>query len=238
MMESTIRYILLFIGTIIILWILRDGLRRKKQREGGAVKQSKKKQDPANILFDEVFSREAKKNKNKSEQPTEKAQVEIKEPVVEDIIDPVIKDESSEPAVVEDGLSQNKIISILVMASNGNSFGGYDLLQTLLASNLHYGEMQIFHSYSKDSNLQNKKLFSLASVSEPGDFDLSKIGGYTCKGLVLFMDVAEQTKPVETFNSMLETAGQLVSELGGELRSGKNQPWSDGDAEKIRGELF
>lgn len=44
--------------------------------------------------------------------------------------------------------------------------------------------MNIFHRYQQLSG-NGPVLFSLASATKPGTFELSKIGGYACAGLTL-----------------------------------------------------
>jgi cell division protein ZipA len=112
---------------------------------------------------------------------------------------------------------KSDIISIYVMAEAEKSFGGYDLLQTILAYDLQYGDMQIFHRYA-DSKTKKDLLFSLVSATEPGDFNLQEMSTFSCRGLILFMDVSKLSHPSRVFELMLETATHLSKDLGGELR--------------------
>ena len=76
--------------------------------------------------------------------------------------------------------------------------------------------MNIFHRYQQ-LNSTGSVLFSLTSASEPGTFELPKMGGFSCIGLILFMRVSAQKDVMSTFELMLDTAEQLVSDLGGEI---------------------
>jgi len=80
----------------------------------------------------------------------------------------------------------NCLLTAYVLADNSN-YAGYDLLQTLTICNLEYdSDLRIFHKY----NEKNERWFSLALASEPGTFDLDKLGSASFTGVALFMELA------------------------------------------------
>lgn len=103
-----------------------------------------------------------------------------------------------------------------VMAESSQPYQGYALLQSLLAANLLHGDRSIFHRHTLP-NAQGRCLFSVASVQEPGTFDLSAMEAYTCPGLLMFFDVAASRDPVKDFKTMAIAAKQLVEDLGGKI---------------------
>lgn len=109
-----------------------------------------------------------------------------------------------------------------VMAPKDYPYNGYELLQTLLASGLRYGEKQIFHRHESKTG-KGRILFSLASVNKPGTFELSKMGSFTCPGLTLFMPLQRQVDISAAFETLLETTRQLAEDLGGEVWDDKRQ---------------
>ena len=121
-------------------------------------------------------------------------------------------------------LTKNLLV-LYVVAKPGNYFASYDLLQTISAAGLQFGDMNIFHYYLP-TETGDVKLFSLASATEPGEFDLNNIGDFSCVGLTLFMNIREVPNVRQAFNKMLETAEQLADDLDGELRAGPHVPWS------------
>ena len=114
---------------------------------------------------------------------------------------------------------------ISVLARPGAQFGSYDLLQAISSTGMQFGEMNIFHYYSVSED-KKSKLFSLASATKPGDFDLDRIGDFTCRGLTLFIDLGRVLEPGLALDTMLKTAEQLADDLDGELYVGPNKPWS------------
>jgi len=85
--------------------------------------------------------------------------------------------------------------------------------------------------------MKHKKLFSLASLSEPGDFDLTQMKDYRCKGLIFYMNASEHDNALTVFEEMLETAQHLARSLGGKLMATLHQVWTVETTEKIRSEL-
>lgn len=117
-------------------------------------------------------------------------------------------------------------IIINVIAKPGQHFASYDLLQAISATGMQFGAMNIFHYYSKVA-MDKKPLFSLASATEPGEFDLNRMGDFSCKGLTLFMNLHPVPDKGEAFALMLSAAEQLAEDLQGELQSGNREPWSN-----------
>ncbi len=116
----------------------------------------------------------------------------------------------------------SQIIVLHLLCKENSPYNGYELLQALLACGLRYGEMQIFHRHLEKNGLGDI-LFSLACMEKPGTFDLAKMGGFSCTGLTLFLQVDQVEDPVTAYELMIETAGQLVDDLGGEVLDEKRQ---------------
>jgi len=131
---------------------------------------------------------------------------------------------------------KNQFIAIRIVANSMDCFKGYDLLETFLAHQLRYGDKKLFHRYATEND-SSKKLFSLASLDEPGDFDLSEMGEHESSGLILYMDTNEQDDAIFAFEEMLKTAQQLGAGLKGHLMASAHQPWTAEVTEKIRDEL-
>lgn len=127
----------------------------------------------------------------------------------------------------------NDIISLMLKASNDRAYAGYELLQALLSVGLRYGKMNIFHRHEQ-SNLNSPVLFSLAAATEQGTFDMPKMGGFNCKGLILFLRVANQEDLGKTFELMLDTARQLIDDLGGEILLEQKQPLNEHNLSQLR----
>ncbi len=117
---------------------------------------------------------------------------------------------------------KNTIITLYVMAEENSKFYGYDLQQILLASGLRFGSMGIFHRF-QDLQGQGEILFSVASATEPGVFDMNNMGAFSCLGLTLFLQADTANNPLANFELMLGTARYLTSELEGDLLDSERQ---------------
>lgn len=130
------------------------------------------------------------------------------------------------PAKSTQSTTHQNLIVMSVLAKPSHAFASYDLLQALSAAGMQFGEMKIFHYYLPTLN-GKVALFSLASATEPGYFDMDKIGEFSCKGLTLFMNLADVHDPEHAFEIMLDTAQQLADDLDGDLYSSQRQPWNE-----------
>lgn len=116
------------------------------------------------------------------------------------------------------------MLIISIVAKPNHAFAAYDLLQTISATGMRFGEMNIFHYYLP---MSAQPLFSLTSLTEPGDFDWNRMGEFSCTGLCLFMHLKRVSDPEEAFALMVATAERLAEDLDGELRAGHATPWNE-----------
>lgn len=144
--------------------------------------------------------------------------------------EPSMKLSMEEPAptvAVKHAPAKASTAMILLLAKENRNFLGYDLLQTVLASGLRFGEGHLFHRY-QFSNGQGAVLCSLAAATNTGVFDLQNIGAFSVRGLCLFMPVAKDTNiNAERFVAMLETAKQLAEGLNAHLLDEQHKPLND-----------
>jgi cell division protein ZipA len=110
-----------------------------------------------------------------------------------------------------------EVLVVNVLAKGDVGFKGPDLLQLLLACDLRFGDMNIFHRYEK-ANGKGPIQFSVANLVEPGSFNLDDIDDFNTPGVSFFLTLPGPEKPVTAFNYMVETAQVLVRHLQAELR--------------------
>jgi len=146
------------------------------------------------------------------------------EPGDEDII--AIRKKTVDSPAYHPVTIDNDIITLNILAKPGQPFEGYHLLQALLAANMRFGEMNIFHRYSETDG-SGEVIFSLASATEPGTFDINAMAETHCVGLTLFMRVNRDPASKHRFDLLIETANQLANDLQGELYDSQRVPFSD-----------
>lgn len=115
-------------------------------------------------------------------------------------------------------------IMMFLLAKDNKQFAGYELLQTVLASGLRFGEGHLFHRH-REANGQGPVLCSLAAATATGVFDLQNIGAFSVRGLCLFMNASQNPDiDAERFSVMLETARQLAEGLDAHLLDAERKP--------------
>ncbi len=126
-----------------------------------------------------------------------------------------VKVKREAPALRKTDTSEEKASSLMMflLAKGQRHLAGYELLQTVLAAGLRYGEGQLFHRH-QHANGQGPVLCSLAAATASGTFDLHNIGAFSARGLCLFMQASGNPAiDAERFNIMLDTAKQLSEGL-------------------------
>lgn len=113
--------------------------------------------------------------------------------------------------------SHQELIVLNAMSPTDKPFNGNDLLQILMACDVRYGKMNIFHRY-ENADGSGEIQFSVANLVEPGNFDLDEIEGFTTPGVVFFMHLPGPADSMKAYEAMVETARCLVKNLDGELR--------------------
>lgn len=148
--------------------------------------------------------------------------------------DPLMQPKEKPPTEAKKiALAPEELLFIMLAAKPDRPYAGYELLQSLLSAGLRFGAMDLFHRY-EDLNGKGKVLFSVASASETGTFEINKMGAYSAKGLMFFMRLSHQKDLLLAFDAMVETARQLVEDLGGEILDDERRVLSNDKIEKMR----
>jgi cell division protein ZipA len=129
-------------------------------------------------------------------------------------IDPLAVN-SSQPARLPD-----KIVTIRLLCRDKHGFPGDELVLALRENGLRHGRFGIFHYHAADVMEGDPgvvPVFSVASLTEPGSFDLSRVRNDFFPGVSLFMGLPGPVEGVAAFDLMVATARALVSGLNGDL---------------------
>ena len=128
--------------------------------------------------------------------------------------------EVGEPEISED--VPQKIVTLRLVAGDGATFRGDELILSMRGIGLRHGKFGIFHRY--DGPDEARTIFSAASLVEPGSFDLANIKEQEIPGISLFLVLPGPVEGAEAFDLMIEAARTLAQSLNGELldESGSN----------------
>lgn len=241
-MELGIRDWMIVVGILLILAVLLDGYRRMRNEHRSKIRVSLNKQFlnageealPSTELPGEVrrVNRKAGHVGELSEQDLQLdqsvpmlmesvvAQAQEDKLAAEEALS--VTEEPMSAAVVDDKpesasrSSVSEVIVLNVMARDEQGFKGPDLLHILLACDMRFGDMNIFHRY-ENANGSGAMQFSVANVVEPGVFELDKIDDFSTPGVSFFLGLPGPKDPMKAYDYMVETAQVLVKNLEGEL---------------------
>ena len=137
------------------------------------------------------------------------------------------------PSPARNAAELQKIVTLRVCSASEAPWSGTQLLAALELHGLAFGRYQVFHRKHTDG----RSLFCVASLIEPGVFDVTEMGDQEFRGVTLFAVLPGPLEPLETMNELIATARGLAKELSGEVQDGKGMPLSPQSAVALREEI-
>jgi cell division protein ZipA len=126
-----------------------------------------------------------------------------------------------------------KIVTIRVCAPGEEHWPGAQLLEALELHGLAFGRYQVFHR--KHSN--GRSLFCVASLIEPGTFDIAVMADQEFRGVTMFAVLPGPIAPLETLDELYATARGLAEALSGVVQDAKGMPLSMQRAAAVRDDV-
>mgnify|MGYP001817278779 CR=1 FL=1 len=147
----------------------------------------------------------------------------------DDTLEQAASEEGNKPGVEQSAPTlPNDIVVLYILAKPNKQLVGSQVNSSAQAMGLSFGEMNIFH-YRKD----NRNVFSLANMLEPGSFDASTIHDLKTTGLTVFMQI-KGDDPLDDLTEMLQRSYQLAGLLDARLCNHRREPLTEQDAENYR----
>ena len=116
-----------------------------------------------------------------------------------------------------------KPIVLFVKPKAGETFSGYSLLKALADNDVHFSEQMHFQRLA-ESNGQGEVWFYVASLEQPGTFNMEEPGQINCPGLVLILDCEKVKQLMHAYDALIESAHQLAKDLEAEIFDDTMQP--------------
>ncbi len=129
----------------------------------------------------------------------------------EGVADALVEPEPDLPKLSADSL----VVTVRIMPLAGAQFPAEQLILALRAAYLQHGQYGIFHRL--DEHDATRIRYSVASLVEPGSFDLNKLKESKYKGISIFMVLPAPEDGVRLFDDMLQTARAVAKEVDGHL---------------------
>jgi cell division protein ZipA len=148
-------------------------------------------------------------------------------------------DASSEATAVTEPQAPQKLPEKIVtirFIPKAAEIGGEEAVLALREAGLEHGRYGIFHLH--DRTKAHEALFSVASLTEPGSFDLTKLASSPIAGMSFFMVLPGTGDPVERFDAMVQTARMLALTLDAELFDDRGSSWSIQRERYVREEII
>lgn len=129
-------------------------------------------------------------------------------------------------------IERRKIIA-LRLAWGPQKLSGAQLRSALEGESLQHGKYDVFHRL--DAN--GAGIFSVASMVEPGTFDLEKMPQENFPGVTLFAQLPAPVAGMLAFNELIACSRRLHAALGGTLQDERGVPLTVHRIERIRQEI-
>ena len=108
-----------------------------------------------------------------------------------------------------------KVVTIRMLSRSASPFPAEDLILALREAGLRHGRFGIFHHYLTDTD--DTPVFSVASLTEPGSFDLTRLRTDVYQGVSLFLGLPGPIDGAAAFDAMVEAGRAVAKRLDGNL---------------------
>jgi cell division protein ZipA len=129
--------------------------------------------------------------------------------------------------------SPDRVITLRLIPRVGE-LGTERAVTALTGAGLKHGRYGIFHR----DGVAGEPVFSVASLTEPGSFELANQQDATIAGLSFFVVLPGVGDPVARFDAMVETARALSVELEADLHDERGSSWSVQRERYLREEII
>ena len=138
-----------------------------------------------------------------------------------DWLDTLESEEPIESDVPEHGRlprgADTHVFILYVVARSEEGFSGTGILETLLACDLRFGDMDFFHRHERASG-RGPIEFSVANMMKPGVFDIDNMEPLQTRGLMFFVTLPGPTDMLKAFDYMYETVKVVAKTLDGDIQ--------------------
>ncbi|HEX7047209.1 MAG TPA: cell division protein ZipA [Gammaproteobacteria bacterium] len=129
------------------------------------------------------------------------------------------------------------IVLNILPTEPGGSFPGADLLDVFDRAGLEYGQFGVFHRI-KETHGGPQSVFSVASATEPGSFEITGMAEESFRGLSLFMVLPGPMRGVDAFADMLATARRIAEQIRGDVKDRNRSTLTRQTAHHVREEII
>jgi len=219
---STLRWILIIIGIVIVGSIFLFGNPDKKRKPKASRKEKSDLPERQEPTLDGAVA------EMESEELELDSQGELNIGGEEAAPEPA-------PAVRKPaGPPPDKITTLFLLAKDNHIITGAELLQAAVNTGMEFGDMHIFHRIPEGSE---RPVFSLVNAAKPGHFERDEWNTFETGGVALFMTLPGPANALDAWDSMLATARRMSEILHAELLDEERSPFTRQREAQVREEM-
>jgi len=109
------------------------------------------------------------------------------------------------------------IVALRLRARQPAGFDGADLIKAFSAESLEYGRFGAFHNLDE----RRRSRFMVASLVEPGSFEIEQMHEMRCPGVSMFMVLPGPREPLGALDAMFTCARRLAGRLDADVLDDK-----------------
>lgn len=234
METSTLRWILIVVGVIIVASIFFFGSPEKKSRP----KASRKRKGELNLRREPTLDGGGGGDEFEGAEPEDvgeggQGELAIGAPQLK--IGTESEPQSAAPRPPPPaGPGPEKIVSLFLLARDNHIITGAELLQAAVNTGMEFGDMNIFHRVAEGSE---HSVYSMANAAKPGHFERDEWNTFETTGVVLFMTLPAPVQALDGWDSMLATARRMSEILNAELLDDERSPFTRQREAQLREEM-
>jgi len=232
---STLRWILVIVGILIVGSIFLFGNPEKKHKPKASRKERKDPQDrrePTLAGGDPGREKREDGGEYAEADGTREGQQELDIGAAEPVGKPVKK--AARPPRKPAGPPPDKIITLFLLATDNRVITGAELLQATVSTGMEFGDMNIFHRLPEGSE---KPVFSLANAAKPGHFERDEWNTFETTGVALFMTLPGPINALDAWDALLATARRIGEILHADLLDHERSPFTRQREAQLREEM-
>lgn len=233
MEASTLRWILVVVGIIVVGSIFLFGNPNKNKAPKASRRQKARKQSRERVRREPTLAGGA-------EPADPMADVESGgqgELPIDPDASPAAAETTAEPQPAPRpplGPPPDRIVTLFLLARESHRITGAELLQATVNTGLEFGDMNIFHRMADG---EEKPVFSLANAAKPGHFERDEWNTFETSGVVLFMTLPGPMHALDAWDAMLAAARRIGDLLDADLLDAERNPFSRQREAQIREEM-
>ena len=224
MEASTLRWILIIVGIVIVgsIFLFGNPDKKRKPKASRKVKENKLQRREPTLDGD---ARE-KEGPADDTEPTDQGELEIGATEPAPRPTPIPRKPAGPPP--------DKIITLFLLSKDNHIINGAELLQAAVNTGMEFGDMNIFHRVPEGSE---RSVFSLANAAKPGHFERDEWNTFETSGVALFMALPGPLNALDAWDSMLATARRMSEILNAELLDDERSPFTRQREAQVREEM-